>query len=316
MPKEPKRRFDSLDTDEVSLVDTPANESPFLVTKNQENNMSTKNQNTNGEEGVRVPVEIEGGSDAVTKAMEHVNSIVDNIANLVKKNNSDEQSVESVDEGSESNPENTSDTGDQEDVSKATLKSVLMSAGLSGDALQKACGTLKKQGFNPNMKFPNAKAPVTKSADENEETENTENISENTEPFTMESFAEAVQKAAAFTPSRIKQLQDAADILKLVLESIAPNATPMTRVPRVTTHGNPSPVSDLAGQKKMPRVTKNDDGGNELIETLKSLGSAVEKINERVEAIEKTRNPSNSADDEGGTDTNVQKSEGFWDGAL
>ena len=73
MPKEAKRRFVGLDTEEVSLVDTPANEVEFLVVKNTED--PSMGATAKVEKEV-VPVEVDGDEN-VTKALAHVSGIVD-----------------------------------------------------------------------------------------------------------------------------------------------------------------------------------------------------------------------------------------------
>lgn len=319
MPKKPTRRFLKLDTNEVSLVDVPANEIPFLVTKNQDQteneDMSAQagNQNTDGD---RVEVQVDGSDSAVQKAIQHVNSIVDNITKVV--------TAKSQSESEQSDSNQSADSGDTQDVSKATIKSVLSALGMKGEDMKKACDKLKAAGFNPDQQFPSAQPPVKKDAKGEDEGEDeadtkksdTDQIVED-QPLTMQSLAEAVTKAAAFTPGRIQQLQAAQDILKLVLEAVAPNASPKTKVPGVESHSNPSAVSELAGATKKP-VMKNADGNKELVSTLKSLAEGVKALTERVETIEKTRNASNSVEEDGDTDTNTdtQKSKSLWNNIL
>lgn len=306
MPKQAKRRFVGLDTDEVSLVDTPANEVEFLVTKNQEDEEMGAAQaaQTTNDSPVRVPVEVSDG-EAVAKAMEHVNGIVGNIMKLVAKN------APKSDEATE-----TSETTEVVDAEKATIKSVLAAMGLTGKAMDEAMAKLKKAGFDGNMKFPSAKAPVTKAAGDDEESTETEEqvVSVDDMPLTIG----AIQKAAAFTPTRITQLKTAVDTLKLILESIGVGQAPATRVPGVQTHPNTSQVNDLAAPKKAPVMKSADGNTNELLDVLKSLGGAVEKLGERVESIEKARQGSNSVEDDANTnDTdNVQTKKSIWSGVL
>jgi hypothetical protein len=319
MPKKPTRRFLKLDTNEVSLVDVPANEVPFLVTKNQDqmenDNMSAQagNQNIDGES---VQVQVDGSESSVQKAIEHVNSIVENITKVVTVKNQGA-------EGNEQDNAQSADSGDTTDVSKATIKSVLSALGMSGDDMKKACDKLKAAGFNPNQQFPSAQPPVKKDAKGEGSEGETETQKSDTDsvvqdqPLTMQSLAEAVQKAAAFTPSRIEQLKNAQEILKLVLEAVAPNTSPKTKVPGVESHSNPSAVSDLSQPTKKP-VMKNADDNGEFVTALKALADGVKTLTERVENIEKTRNASNSVEDDGDTDTNTdtQKSKGLWNGLL
>lgn len=317
MPRKPKRRFVDLDTVEVSLVDRPANEVSFLVKKNQESNMEPNTEQTTGNTVATVPVDSGGETNEVAKALEHVNGIVGEIKKMVLHDDSDKgnkdasketETAKSQSEGSSDNTDNGNT--EEDDISKATIKGVLAKAGLSGDALDKACQKLQKAGFDPNMKFPSAKPPITK-ADESESQEESE---PEDEPLTMNTFVDAVNKAARFTPTRINQLKQVQELLKLVLESVAPNASPKTKVPGVESHGNPSAVNELASPKKKPVMKSESELA--LVDTLKSLGEAVAGMNERLEAIEKKRNGSNSAEEEGGTDTNTEKSANIWKGLL
>jgi len=307
------RRFELLDTNEVSLVDTPANEQEFLVmkNKNQESNMADKKNN----EGVVVSVEDTENNENndVAKAMEHVNSIVENIAKMtLKTKEGEDQEVDEIKENVEkqNDQENESENESECDVEKSSIKSVLSSAGLEKEMLEKVCASFKKLGLDPNASFPSAKPPVKKSADEDTD----DNCVSEDQPMTMQGFVDAVSKAAAFTPSRIQQLKQAQEILKLMLESVAPNMSPATNVPGMMQHSNPSGTSKLSSPKKMPKISKSEN--NEIVEAIKSFEGEIKKINERVEAIEKARNPSNSVDDEGVTDSKVEKSNDLWEGAL
>jgi len=300
MPKKAKRRFVGLDTGEVSLVDTPANEVEFLVTKNQEDeDMGAQAAQTN-DDAVRVPVEV-GDGEAVAKAMEHVNGIVANIMTMVAQKNAG-----NADDGDTDSTED----GDDVDTEKATLKGVLAAMGMSGDDMKKAMDKLKKAGFDPNMKFPSAKAPVAKAAD-GEGDEEEALVDEDDQPLT---FA-TLQKAARFTPSRVAKIQEAVDALKLILEAIGQGQSPMTRTPGVESHPNPNTTRGLAGAEKKP-VMKSADG--ELAPVLKALGDAVGKLDERLASIEKARQGSNSVEDDADApdSDSVKTEKSIWSGVL
>lgn len=313
MPREAKRRFVDLVTDEVSIVDTPANESEFLVKKNREkNNMSAAL--ATGEKGTRVPVEVDASDAAVAKALEHVNGIVEKIAGL--KLGESVKTTKSA--GPEEEPEGEEPAGDpptEEIVEKATMKSVLQACGLEKSSMDMVMSKLKAAGFDPNQKFPTAQKPITKAAD----AKAPEEPKASTEaPLTMATLAEAVNKAAAFTPSRIAQLRDAYNVLKLVLESVAPDASPQNGLPQVGTFPNTSAVNDLTKPDKQPVIKSAIKSAEpvELASVLKNLGDGLTKLVERVEAIEKVRHASKSVSEEGGTETKTQKSEGMWVGVL
>lgn len=303
MPKKATRRFVGLDTEEVSLVDAPANEVEFLVTKNQEDRMVQAAQ-TNASGAERVPVEV-GDGEAVAKAMEHVNGIVANIMEMVTQKSAATESKEEASTEGDETPE------EEVDTEKGSIKSILAAMGMKGDAMKTAMEKLKKAGFDPNMKFPNAKAPVSKAAEgEEEQTEDDDQVNLDSVPLTIG----AIQKAAAFTPTRVSQLQSAVETLKLVLEAIGVGQVPKTRTPGVETHGNPSSTRGLAGAEKKP-VMKAADG--DLAAVLKSLGDAVGGLSERLEAIEKTRTASNSVEDDAdNTDTDTKTQKSMWSGLL
>lgn len=291
MPKDAKRRFVELDTEEVSLVDSPANEVEFLVKKNQEDRMGA--QAEQNDEAVRVASPA-GDGEHVAKAVEHVNSIIDKITKMVPTQKAEE-------------PEETktAKAEEEEATETPTLKSVLSMLGLKGEAMEAAVSKLKGAGLDADMAFPSAQEPVAKA----EEAEETEEVNEDT-PLTIG----ALQKAAAFTPGRTKKLEEAYEALKLVLEAIGVGQSPSTKAPTVESHGNPSGVNALAAPKRRPVMKSEEEP--DFVEAIKSLATAVGSLTERVESVEKAREASNSVEDEGTTDSNVKKSSGMWSGIL
>jgi hypothetical protein len=324
MPKQAKRRFVGLDTEEVSLVDTPANEVEFLVVKNTED----PSMGATAKKEV-VPVETETDSGDVTKALAHVNGIVEKIAGIVgtkkeaKPPVGEEPATSDADGDTDDDADGDTDPPTEADPPAAdttkSIKSVLEKCGLDASTMKTVMSKLKKAGFSggapPFGKKPKADDDEEDDDDKKKKTKK----SADDEPLTMTSLASAVHKAAAFTPARIKALQDAQDILKLVLEAVAPGDSPKSTVAPVQTHGNPSSVTELTAPNKKPTMsgtTKSADGGDELVTTLKSLADAVGGLLTRVEAIEKARPASNSADAQGATDTGTKKSSSIWSGVL
>lgn len=267
---------------------------------------------TQNDDAVRVPVEVSDG-EAVAKAMEHVNGIVDKITSLVTTKSA-EPTGDADDDATDDNTASDDDAATI-DTSKATVKGVLAAMGLKGKAMKEAMAKLKKAGFDPDMAFPSAKAPITKSADDGDAGDDDVVMSDDDQPLTIG----AVRKAAAFTPTRVKQIQEAAETLKLILEAIGVGKVPATRTPGVENHSNPSNVNNLASPKRKPVMKSADgDGGEDLATVLKSLGDALGKMDERLEAIEKARPGSNSVEDDADTtdtdSTPVEKS--IWGGVL
>lgn len=321
VPKEAKRRFVGLNTEEVSLVDTPANEVEFLVVKNTED--PSMGATAKVEKEV-VPVELDAtADDNVTKALAHVSGIVDKIAGLVNTKKeakapsgeepSNDSTEDAADEGETETETETTETGETEaaDVSKGgtSMKSVLQACGMDKAMIKTVMAKMKAAGFMagdaPAGKPPQGGAQKTSKAAKTGDDA----------PFTMLDFAAAVQKAAAFTPARIEALKQVQETLKLMLEAVAPGSAPDANVPKVQSHGNASAVATLTTPNTKPNVPtmKSSD---ELVETLKALGDGLATVSTRLEAIEKARPASNSADPEGATDTGTKKNTSLWSGVL
>lgn len=302
MPKEAKRRFVGLDTEEVSLVDTPANEVEFLVVKNTED--PSMGATAKVEKEV-VPVEVDGDEN-VTKALAHVSGIVEKIAGMVETKK--ESKAPTAPEGGEGDKGGEGDESDTEEPIEKNLKSVLQACGMDKAMMKTVMQKLKAAGFSggdmPAGKPPEGGAQKTSKATDDDDA-----------PLTMAGLASAVKKAAAFTPARIQALTQAQEILKLVLEAVTPGTSPDSSVPQVQTHSNPSAVAELTKPNTKPNVPTMK-ASDELVSTLKGLASAVDGLVTRVEAIEKARPASNSADPEGATDTGTRKSTSIWSGVL
>ena len=302
---DPKRRFVKLKTKEVSLVDTPAIEVEFAVIKNDDTEdddmagaASATEQTT--DDAQRVPVEVDGG-EAVVDALKHVNAIVERIENIAKGANT--QTEPAAEPATEEKPEET------ETEKALTVQGLLEAAGLKDDVLKSALASVEKAGHKADSQIGSgakAEETTTEKADE-------EPAEDEDPPMTLQSFADTVQKAARFTPGRVQKLKEAADILKLIIEGIAPNQSPATRVPTVGQHseGNATRAA-LAGADPQPVMKASD-----TIEALKGLTGVLKALDERVESIEKARNGSNSADEEADTsesDADVKKT--LWTGVL
>jgi hypothetical protein len=325
-----------LDVDETSLVDSPANESEFLVLKNTEDSemgaeAAAKTESTETTEAERIQVEVPEGGEQVAKALEHVNAIVDNVAKMAAGNGNSEENKPDTDPAPA--PEGGDEDGDaeptDEEVQKANeaaarkaAKAAFAKAGLKGEDLDKAVNTLmEKAGFG-KLPFPGAKpfgkGGKTKKTEKSATEQHAEDWNGETS-LTMDGLAEAVNKAKAFTPARIAKLAEAMEILKLVIESVQPNMSPKTR-PSGSTQFGASGISDLSAGAKKPVVKSEEDaiteGFKEVAKAIESIGGSVGKLNERIESIEKARAPSNSVEEDGGTDTKTAKSDGLWSGVL
>lgn len=260
-----------------------------------------------------VPVELEAAADDnVTKALSHVSSIVEKIAGMIPtekeaKAPSGEPSGDSTGDDDADGGESTeTESTETEDVSKS-MKSVLQACGLDKAMMKTVMAKMKAAGFMAGD-MPAGKPPQNGA-------QKTSKAKGDDVPFTMNDFAQAVQKAAAFTPARIEALKQVQDTLKLMLEAVTPGSSPDSSVPQVQTHGNSSAVADLTKPNTKPSVPtmKSSD---EVVTLIKSLAGAVDGLVDRVAAIEKARPASNSADPEGATDTGTKKASSLWSGVL
>lgn len=318
--RDPSRRFLQLEVDEVSVVDTPANEVEFLVTKND-----LSEESPMGEPAVKEPAqtqtvpveqEVTGEEERVNKALTAVNGIVANIVSLAKGGASAD--------GNSGEPQGEPEPTETEKAKKGKknfgqmMKETLSKAGLQGDALEKAVDdAAKAMGFNRDQEFPTASPPVTKAAEPEPAPESsTDDQSE----ASMMALADSIQKAARLTPARVAKLSEALELLKLVIEGVQPNTSPPTRTPGNASFGA-SGVQSLMQPNTPPRVTKSADGGEDEVLTqiakgLTGLTEAFKDLNTRVEKVEKAR-PAPNSEDNGGTNgkpTETKKS--LWAGVL
>lgn len=300
--------------DEVSLVDSPANEVEFLITKNLEDGDMAKEQTNKGDvERVSVEQPATGGEAAVAKAMEHVDSIIERFATLATTKN--EPKTEAPPTEPAPAPEAKTDPApteeSSEDIEKAkamTPAAMLKALGISGDALTKAVDKLKAMGFDPNQKFPTAQKPSGNGVGTAK--------SEDKEPNMFDTLADAITKAKQFTPGRIAKIKEAMETLKLLVAEVDPGDSPATTAPT-----SPMPpasgIKDLTSPSPAPTFKADEEVAKALVEVanvVKGLSDQLKGVAERVDGIEKARPASESVEGSGGTDNKVQKS--FWSGLL
>lgn len=312
------RRFLDLDVEEVSLVDTPANEQPFLTAKRKgtEDEMSVANTETQGEASgaTVVPVEVtKAESDVVAAAMAQVTALVDGIA---KAAGISEPSAEVV--------EKSKGQGDVRSVFEQQLKN----AGLASEAITKAMSEFDKACGNMESTTKNKDAAA-------DQTATAEQPSTHTVDDSVLATLDTIQKAKAFTPARLAKLAEALETLqKLMMDVIPVGASPKTSTPGVSQHSNPNTTrAALVGTQKSvdgegdselhntlkailakldgdkAPVTKSTDASPDLAETLKSIQSRIEKI-------EQAR-PASKAEGDDDKTASTQKSNGsFWKNIL
>ena len=263
MANVPKRRFVELSVDEVSIVDSPANEEHFIVIKNlqdlQEVNMpGEKNEETTqvvakddvGQQNPeKISVEVDKATDeAVAKAMEQVADLINNISKAF--DNSGEK------DGSE--------------------------------------------GYN---KQTNVKKEEKKEKEEEETKKNIEEPKVSIQEAASEAVYEAIAKAKRFTPTREAALKAAIETLnklakELGMQEIPVGSSPSTNTPSGTTFGSSSITKSMedfvtklsAGMEKIVETTKNLDSRMEKIEKMAAPSKSVEGDGETDNKVEKNQN--------------------------
>lgn len=313
------------------MVDSPANELEFNVIKrlNQEDgDMSVENTEVNkaGDDPnaiQTVPVEItKAAGEAVEKAMAQVTTLVEEIA----------KAASAAAPAAATDTAADADGGTETDVEKADelskLRKLFERNGVKkGPDLEKAMADAVKQ-FPGQFKPGAATKPPLKKKGEASTQKNVEGGEggeggEGTETATqknteaapeddvqvmkaLEALGTAVEKAKAFTPKRQADLQKAIDVLndlmkQLTMQQIPTGASPPTTTPSGASFGA---SGTIALTKKL----------GELGEVLGQFADVQKSINERVDTIEKTRQPSTSVEVDGGTETKTEKS--LWSGVL
>jgi hypothetical protein len=309
LPATPKRRFLKLNVGEVSLVDIPANEVEFLVTKNLEEQVMGEQQETAERVVVEQPA---GGESDVASVLKHVNAIVENIATVVKAQ-SGQASAPAIVAAAGGALETESD--EEADVEKS-LTEALKAMGIEPTAEQLA--KAKKAGFDPAQKFPFAKKPrdkekkTTKAAPKDE----VEAFAETA--LTIEGLSSMITKAKKFTPGRIEKLKGAVDALKGLLEEIdsVPQGTNPGVSPGGSTSFGSSGVKDLTNGTNVDTSKSAEPSMADVLKAVNGLAESVKGLSGKVETIEKARPASASLEGQGGTESNVKKSSSIWGGIL
>lgn len=277
----PKRRFVDLQVDEVSLVDTPANEIPFLVTKNhtEDDDMTVKSapateeQTTKGAEAVPVTQTETAAPEAVQKALDAVNSIVAKVASLVEK----------------AAPAAPAAAGDKPAEEKPTEKAAEKPAEAAPATAAAAVAT------------------VTKSAEELM-VELSETIQKGARltPARVEQIKQAIDtlklviEGVAQGTSPSTNTPQAANVPSGIQSQLGANEKPVIK------------AGDVDVAEGFAKLTKAIEG---LTESLTKSVETQKALEQRVEQIEKAK-PAPSGEGEQGTNTTTKKSTGMWTGIL
>jgi hypothetical protein len=286
LPAQPKRRFLKLNVGEVSLVDSPANEVEFLVTKNLEDQVMGEQQET----AERVVVEQPAGESDVASVLKHVNAT----------GAGDEESEEAHD----------AEVVDDADVEKSSFAAMMKAAGvkMTPEQMEK----LKASGFDPAQKFPTAKKPAEKTT-KAKATTDAEAFAETA--LTIEGLSSMISKAKKFTPGRIEKLKGAVEALKGLLEEI--DSIPQGTNPGVSPGGSTSfGASGIKESMTSKSVASDEPSMSDVLKAVTGLAETVKGLAGKVETIEKARPASASLEAEGGTEKTVKKSASLWGGIL
>jgi uncharacterized protein Yka (UPF0111/DUF47 family) len=278
MGNKAKQRFIDLVVNEVSLVDSPANEQEFVVIKNLTEEVCemsqkevTKDKGDSQSEiknaPEKVPVEVQKENDvAIASALEQVNKMIGSIAKAVEDAAKVEKTVEDMEESSDGTVAKSSKESDDSDDSN-------------------------KNGVQKNSEDFGAKE------EGNDDVEKT-----------LIALGSAVEKAKRFTPKREMAFKAALAALtnlakELGMMEIPVGQSPSTSTPKGTMFGASSVSKSLE-----ELASKVEGMVVEVKETTK-------RLEEKVERIEKARKPSKSVESEGGTDDKSVK-KNFWSGIL
>lgn len=285
MGNKAKQRFVELDVNEVSLVDNGANEQEFVVIKNltteEVGEMADDNVKKNqGEEDTQSGTSPERVPVEVEKGNNEaveaaMAQVTEMIGNISK-------AVEAASSTGEKSVEK-SDGGESEE--KPTEKSESEEKSADGEAEAEV------------QKDDNAEAGA--GVDEEADVEKMLGV-----------LAVAVEKAKRFTPKREKAFKAALEALTTLAKELGMTEIPTGASPPVST-----PKGAMYGASSVPIAKALEDLASKIETAISGVQETTKSLGERVEQIEKARMPSQSVEDEGGTDTQETK-KSFWSGVL
>lgn len=259
------------------------------------------------DEAERVAVEQPASDEAVSKALEHVSNIVENVAKAFGL------PPAAAPAGAPA-PAATAAVVTEESTEKAmTMKDLMKAVGMKDD--EETMKKLKAAGFDPEQKFPTAKKPLDSEKKTYKSAESLEDA-----PFTMEGFAELITKAKKFTPGRVASLKSALETLKALMDDI--EEIPQGTMPGVSPGGSNQfgasgvkTLSDGAAVMKSATDVQILEALTNLATVVKSLKDEHTVLKGEVEAVTKARPASESLEASGGTETKVSKN-ALWGGIL
>ncbi len=224
--------------------------------------------------------------EAVEKAMGAVKEMVEGIIKKADK--------KADDKADDKEDEDTEKAGNP----RALFKSLLTKAGLKGKPLTAAMGEYDKM-IKPIEK--NAEEPAA------EEKEVEKKVEATDEEKLLNALETSISKAKRFTPGRMTTLKAAIDTLQNLMTELTPAEKKIAETSEDPATGN--------FESAITKALENFSDGfkeklEEMVETQKSA-------TERLDKIEKRRNPSASLEDDGDTDTDTVKTEkSLWADVL
>lgn len=299
------RELIGLKVKEVSAVDRPANKRPFLVVKRRENNMSIFDSDMDdGFEIIKAEDEEEKDDDDKKKTEKA--GLTPEMAALVK-------------------------------TMVGFMKKAMTAAGVDKAEMSKAVSAMEKL-TDAKYSEPTSKASKQEEDEEDEEKGKTtkaghedEEEDEKKPPFgrkskTSKSEDEPIVKinrdgsielSGEITKGRVADAQGVKKILKLFGQTAAmlKDADPVTFQKAVKALAKGDLPKD-PGFPSMVRPTEPPVAKSVGDEVTAAVTKALTPVTDRLDAIEKTRNGSSSLEDDGGTETKVNKNDGLWSTVL
>lgn len=290
MPDKAKRRFHSVDVEEVSLVGSPANETPFYVVKHKEKEQMGASAQEGGTQTVSLAHNTEAAGAAVTECLKSMESIIGKVITLSKG-----QPVEAE----------ASEESDDTEATE-TEETLLTKAGVSAEVAKSTLALLAKAGIKLAK---SGEAKVTK-----QEPATSAATDDQPDPA-VEALLSTITKAHRLTPSRIAALSQAADLLKVVLEGVATGQSPATKTPKGTVPGS-GIQSQLSKSAENPElVAALQELGVGLQKSLTPLLETIKGLQAKVDAIESAK-PASESQDAGNTDRKVSKGASIFAGVI
>lgn len=285
------RELLDLDVKEVSLVDKPANLRPFLIVKRQaENNLGE--YELAGTPGAPTESILQGGTPMETVEMikaRHVYEVA------VQKAGQTEETEDQLKQRHETELQEVQ-KGDGEAPAEPEPKP---------EAETPPAEPEEKPAEEP------AAEPVAKAEPATEPDPDEEPAVVIKRDGSIHVAGQTVQKAKTFGKGKTVALQNAVSALAKLLGDVSEDALKAAMSPFM----DPSKKVETTKAATEPAAEPTPTADPAELIT-KAVASALEPITKRLDEIEKTRNPSQSVEGDGGTDSNTKVQKGMWTGII